>query len=275
MLGTTAQLVALCCHFNGRARGAAARPFFPANSTCQFCEYIHFARPEARGSGESSSWVVVAQTPEEWLQQEAKPGRSAVIVRARGDDPGISDRMFAGFVGGAGRWLLALTADGTRDLWEASWEVGNQSATDQRIWQVRYGLVAERVELALPQMQTVQALSAQLAKALRAIATFAEERRLDGFAACFRRAIRCLSGDDPFAEVAHKDLAPEGVLDLPAQRLLAACQAAWVFGGMGSWNDLSFDGADQTRYDKVSEKLYTLLNEGICASANASAVRGT
>src|SRR5262249_28395244 len=128
---------------------------------------------------------------------------------------------------------------------------------------------------AMPRMQTVDALSVQLQEALADIVAFADDHHTEGFAAYFRKAIACLSDDDPFAVVYHKDLAPDGILDLPAQRLLAACQAAWVFGGMGSWNDMSFDGAEQKRYDRVSEKLFALLNDGICASANSSAGSGT
>ena len=45
---------------------------------------------------------------------------------------------------------------------------------------------------------------------------------------------------------------------LPAAQLLGAAQSAWVFGGMGSWNDLGFEGEDQALYDRLSEELYRL-----------------
>jgi hypothetical protein len=182
--------------------------------------------------------------------------------------------MSAGFVGGGGRWLLAVTADKGKNLWEASWEVGNRKAPDKRIWRVRYGLVAEQAEFSMPKIRTVDAVCVQLQEALADIVAFADEHRIEGFGASFRKAIGCFSGDAPSAEVRHKDLVPDGLLDLPAQRILAACQAAWVFGGMGSWNDMGFDGAEQTRYENVSNRLFALLNEGICASANSSAGGG-
>jgi hypothetical protein len=43
-----------------------------------------------------------------------------------------------------------------------------------------------------------------------------------------------------------------------------------VFGGMGSWNDMGFEGSDQREYDRVSELLFTALNETIQTAANAS-----
>jgi hypothetical protein len=51
---------------------------------------------------------------------------------------------------------------------------------------------------------------------------------------------------------------------------LDACQSAWVFGGMGSWNDMGFEGADQKEYDHVSEQLFAALNETIQAAVDAS-----
>jgi hypothetical protein len=73
----------------------------------------------------------------------------------------------------------------------------------------------------------------------------------------------------------HKDLSPEGDLpegDLPeaASILLDAVQSAWVFGGMGSWNDMGFEGPDQKEYSCVSELLFHAINETIEAATDAS-----
>jgi hypothetical protein len=70
----------------------------------------------------------------------------------------------------------------------------------------------------------------------------------------------------------HKDLVVEGAAPSLAKALLDAAQSAWVFGGMGSWNDLGFEGADQAEYDRVSQQLFTVLNETIQVAANACCV---
>jgi hypothetical protein len=59
-------------------------------------------------------------------------------------------------------------------------------------------------------------------------------------------------------------------MPLEAKQLLGAVQAAWVFGGMGSWNDLGFDGDDQQEYDKLSIELFLLLNQAICSAINTT-----
>ena len=68
----------------------------------------------------------------------------------------------------------------------------------------------------------------------------------------------------------HKDLAPDGCLPPLAVCLLDACQTAWVFGGMGSWNDMMFGGDAQAEYVRTSERLFLTLGEVIRAAANAS-----
>jgi hypothetical protein len=274
MVGPTAQLIALACHFNGRARGIPAEIFFPSNSTCRFCEYVRLVRRRCNWFGKSTSWQTDASTPDVWLAREAKPDRSALILHQRFDDPRISDRMSAGFIGGGGRWLLTTTSGGSCDVWEAGWEVGNRDAADQRIWRVTYGLIEENSRTDFPRSQSLDVLHRSLRSSLEEILLFAERNQLEGFAGCFRKGIACLSAKDPFELVFHKDLAPAGLLGLAAKQILAACQAAWVFGGMGSWNDMGFDGEEQVVYERVSENLFSLLNECICAGTNSSAGSG-
>jgi hypothetical protein len=251
----------------------SVNPFFPANSTCQFCESIQFLRQQTPLLGQPPVWTVIENSPDEWFAREARPGRNARLVYQRADDPNFPRRLTASFAGG-GQWLLVLRARGRSDLWEASWEVGNQHAADRHTWRVRYGLVAENLKQEMPKLRTVEALFPELRRTLGDVLAFAEEQQLDGFAGSFRKAIKCLSANDPFAEVYHKDLAPVGFLILPERQLLAACQAAWVFGGMGSWNDMGFDGKEQVRYERLSASLFALLNEGICVGTNSAAVRG-
>lgn len=271
MVGPTAQIAALTCHLNARKRGMTTHRFFPDNSTCRFCEFIHFLRPKRGWLSRGGRWQVIARTPDEWMDSVTSGDFSrAMLVHESVDHPQFPDRMSAGFVGGGGRWLLSTQRGNRSEYWEAGWQVANKDAADQRIWQVRYMLVAERESV--PSVATpVVELTARLIRALTEINSFAREHDLGGFADCFTKAEECLVAEHPFTLVYHRDLTPEGAISLPAARVLAACQAAWVFGGMGSWNDLGFDGTDQERYNKLSDHLYGLLNKCICAGVNESA----
>jgi hypothetical protein len=267
MLGPTAQFVALACHFNGRALGLWPSSFLLANSTAQFCERIQFLRRQA------DQWTITAYTPNEWLDHEARPERRAYIVHRRTENPRHPDRESAIFVGGGGRWQLALLEDGRMDVWEAGWKGGNPKAPEHRVWQVTYALVAGNVSSALPELPSPEAIIPRFQETLAKMLKFCKRHQMSAFAECFLKASECLTADDPFALVYHRDLAPDGLLSLSAKRVLAACQAAWVFGGMGSWNDIGFKGEEQQLYEELSEGLFTLLNDAISVGANSAALR--
>ena len=45
---------------------------------------------------------------------------------------------------------------------------------------------------------------------------------------------------------------------------------AWVFGGMGSWNDVYFDDREaRTEYEAISRHLYSALLTALLASVNS------
>jgi len=68
----------------------------------------------------------------------------------------------------------------------------------------------------------------------------------------------------------HPDLLPAGV-DRSRQRLLAGATKAYVFGGMGSWNDMGFrDSAVQERYGALSRILYESMMLAFDAATNAA-----
>jgi hypothetical protein len=55
-----------------------------------------------------------------------------------------------------------------------------------------------------------------------------------------------------------------------ARRLISGAAAAWVFGGMGSWNDIWFkDKGLQSEYNRVTEELYAAVSDGIGTAVNA------
>lgn len=95
-----------------------------------------------------------------------------------------------------------------------------------------------------------------------------DQTRLGKFRGLLCRGLEGLAATSPV----H---ANPSLLPLEAIQLLSAAQSSWVFGGMGSWNDLGFEGEDQATYESLSEELYGTVNRAIVAATNASAVGGT
>ena len=268
MNGEIAQMIALTCHGNAALRGEQISPFFPSNSTCQYCDCVKFfeiTKTLFRGQRERE----VAQTPDSWFQYLVKNEASGIrLWRSPHNQTDMPDRMLAGFVGGGGTWTMEVVLpSGFSALWIARWEVWNQDAPNNKIWRATYGHLGDK-ERSADAESDLSEISERLLAALRDIRTFSEAQQCDGFTRCFDEAIESLTSSKQSGY--HKDLAPEGSIPPVAVGMLDACQSGWVFGGMGSWNDMGFDGDDQVEYERVSEQLFEAIADSLSCAATAS-----
>lgn len=272
MQGTIAQIVALAIYGNACFSGTGqVVPFPSTHSTLAFCEFVKFV--DLTRSSESWSETLFAVDPASWIQKLKSNGvhaaRMAYMSSAENRD-GATDRMLVGFVGGGGRWLLETRGPDGSDYWEGRWEVGGQGRTDRKIWQVTYGRIAINQSSPLHSPVDLEDLKRHLAKNLTEISVFARHHKLDGFAKAFENGLSSLESLSPGADLYHNDMVLAG-MPLTAAQLLSAAQSSWVFGGMGSWNDLGFEGHEQAVYEGLSEELYRLLNEAIVSATNSTA----
>jgi hypothetical protein len=270
MNGPLAQIVALTCFGNASIDGTTVPRFFPQNSTSQFCESVSFVELKKSFFGQAKE-IVVANTPDEWFAALVKRGAAGIrLIRMAQNDPQISDRMAASFVGGGGTWMMEVLSDADRsEYWAARWEVMNQNAPDSRIWKVTYALVGHGRTMP-DDRRGLQIVMADFHKSLESIHSFAARETSGSFTDCFANALRAF--EEPAADVGyHKDLAPPNQLSIDQSVALKAAMCAWVFGGMGSWNDMGFDGATHIEYERVSEELFGFLNEVIEIAASSTA----
>ena len=171
----------------------------------------------------------------------------------------------AAFAGGIPAGLLTTSGAGN-ELWRASWTVGNSDVPDQRIWQVNYHNT--RVSFG-PQRLDVQDAATALLKSLHRAHAFAARHDLDPWQQIFTNAQQQWFAADA-EPVYHQDLFPDGCYDPASRRLASMAQAAWVFGGMGSWNDLGFPETDlHTEYEQITQDLFSSVMHSCLASANA------
>lgn len=268
MQGPIAQIVALTSWGNARLRGAAAA--LPDDHIAlQYCESVRFVDL----GGEAPNWIETpwADDPHQWFAQLARehvtslhlwhhsPGAEQV------GDTRVAERMLVGFVGGGGRWLIEARKGRHSDYWEGKWELGDRSRKDHKIWRVSYGRISAGAAQSEAPAESVEGLVAELGKCLAEIASFARSQEYYQFADAFDAGLAALS-TPPDAETGL--LLPPSA-PAQARQLVAAVERAWVFGGMGSWNDIGFDGEDQRRYESLSEQLYQLLNRATLMAANA------
>lgn len=271
MQTSIAQLAALTIYGNAYLlRPGAVAGFYPANSTFQFCESVNFIELHKDGN----NWVEepFAGDPVIWFEALRKHRVDTLRMQyVPSGQTQPADRMLVGFVGGGGRWLIEAKTSGMSDVWEARWQIGDRTRKDRKIWRVTYAMLAKNQPALQPQrLEDLDRQLQDLEQDLVAMEEFARSQKLDNFAELFRRARSRLHSEPPYSDQYHSDLTRPDFLPPVACKLLAACQDAWVFGGMGSWNDQGFDGEIQRRYEELSEKLYQWLNSTIVVAVNSS-----
>ena len=264
MQHSISQVAALVVHGNAFLRGDDVPGFWPGNSTYRFCETVSFVTFSALGPH------AYAPDPLRWFEQLRADGVLGLRLRY-GASPlsRISDRMSVALMGGGGSWIVETVKHGSLDEWRSEWKLGDRDHPQKKIWHVTYGRTREDGPLVAPRPGQ-SSVRGELTSTLAAVSQFAWRKELDAFARLFDQALQALQSDDPLAGQFHSDLAPAAALGLPSRQLLGAASAAWVFGGMGSWNDLGFEGVDGRTYEALSERLFAAIVRAIVEGANGS-----
>ena len=256
MNGELAQTIAIATHGSAWLRDPRSidlHAFVAGNSTFQYVAHVNFDGAEALP---------------EWMAARAADGVERLWLAhadvAGGGGP-LSQHLAAAFAGGGAGAILA-PGSRTSTLWRAAWGVTDRDAPDRRIWSATYRY--REVDVA-PVRPGVDATAERLVEALKAARAFAAEMSLDHWASWFAEALS--QWEEPGRTPKfHADLFPAGLFDDRAVRLASMAQSSYVFGGMGSWNDLAFDGAAERRiYADVSSELYAAMLEGFVAAVNS------
>jgi hypothetical protein len=273
MQGPIENALMLVAAGNAQLAGRDITGFWPDAPTFKFLKLCEFRLPPPSGN-ENDEFPLVAADPMEWLRFQKANCRGYRLhhtQRQRGPNQQIDtpDRMLAAFVGGGPRFLIEAVGQFNSELWEGFHRLGDRNDPDRRIWlctHILQGMVpVKEVEPVQPLSSVLELLHAALAD----IEAYARAEKYDTFADCFARASAALAGErqDPWPH--EKEIVRYTGFDQRQLNVLHAVNHAWVFGGMGSWNDLG--GGPQ--YDEVSEKLYSALNDSI-AALGSSTFRG-
>jgi hypothetical protein len=272
MQGSIAQIIALTTYGNAVLQGElepSSIDLYAQNSSFKFCESVRFL-DHPRGFL-STKQTVLALDVQRWFDVLRKTGARALRM-SYGPSGGkeIADRMLVGFVGGGGKWLVESYAAEKSAYWESRWQLGDRDRVDKRIWRVDYERIASDKPPTNPGVVDMEELKKTMRLSLEEMANFSRSQNLDWFTKAFDGGIARLDAAAPLEGLYHADIAPPGFLPLSANQLLGSVQAAWVFGGMGSWDDHSPDEPEaNARYHELSERFYQLLNRVIVAAANS------
>lgn len=269
MQGNVAQALALVCVGNAALGGRDVRGFWPNASVFRFSKICEFLTPSPANADD---WVQVAHDPLAWfetLRSSCLGLRLHVAPRPlQAGQSLLNERMSVGFVGGGPRWLIETVGRERSQVWQGFDKLLDRNDPQQKIWANGYllqgetepqSLTSDPLDLATSELEVVLVEIEQLANALQA----------GNFAECFANARAALTSAEA-APSFYEDIIDYSGMSIEAQRALMAVSSAWVFGGMGSWNDMSAPPELSERYERDSEALFQSLQRLIAAIANST-----
>lgn len=235
-----------------------------------YCNKVLFHIPV-----EGNETQYTTQAPIDWFLSLKYRGVKQVKLHYKSvPNLNMPERMSAGFVGGAGIWMVETVLDGKSEFWYSKWQVDEHQRKlgSDRIWTVIYKK-APITEL-LTEVYTVDTQAEELKLILSQLVSFCSEIKESGWQSIFAGAKTVLDNAKPSVSTYLKDMIVDGVYTPEALALMEAADRSYVFGGMGSWNDVvSFETKEQeSTYLALSDKLYASLNKCILAFANSCVI---
>lgn len=261
MTGNIALTIALVSYGNCYINKLSNCEFKDTNSTINLYNKIKFL------DYENNIESTIAGSINEWFKFLTVDKVNCLKLHYQSEEP--EDRMLVAFIGGGGRWVIEAQKDNSSDYYQGF--LKSTRSINKRSWAVNYLRIAKNSKQIRLYSSNLKKIKKILSEDLKNIYRFAIANKLSNFAKYFENGIECLNSDNPFTldSVYHKDLVPDNYYSLIAQQILSACQSSWVFGGMGSWNDMSFEGKNKIIYEKVSEKLYKDISNSIVCAINS------
>ncbi len=267
MQGPIENALMLAAAGNAFLGGKDIAGFWPNAPTFHFVKLFEFRDRPASGRDEDE-YPLVAPDPMAWFQHYKGRARGFRLHHMAGERTEAQkqikapDRMLVGFVGGGPRWLVEVSLGQTSEMWEGFHRFGDRK--EAKPWLCTNIMQGEVAAGDLKPVDLNDALS-DLRTILPEIEAFAREEKLDNFAECFANASKALASPPAETPWLH-DVARYAGFDQRQLSVLQAVGHAWVFGGMGSWNDTG----GGPRYDELSERLFAALNDTICGLANST-----
>ncbi len=201
----------------------------------------------------------IATDPGDWISfLKGSKAKRVLLHFVEMDQYGLPDHITSAFVGGGSQWLIEVEYDDANQVY--SFEERNSGTLKDQF------ILLNRDYAYQGPSPTVESTRLQIGNVLKALADFAESHEQSSpWASNFESAWRTLNE----SVVGNPDFIPSGIYSLVSHQLLETAFQSWVFGGMGSWNDLAFNDADQERYLKLTDELYKTICDSIVAGVNS------
>ena len=260
-----AQMIALIAYGNGylSSERRESRELLPSHSTFQHVFNISFQKWETVDSIPRSSGILAKNTRGWFSQLETDRNRylKLDLLNLQHLPPPYATSLFT--AGGA--WVIQ-TDQGK--CWQPKWSFLQQKSRQTRMWNVEYW---ERDNIpVIGDFPDIQNAYQDLENCLVEAKDFSMRRKF-GWEKCFEKALLLLDNRSPVLPF-YADLLPSTFMNIKVRQLLAGALQAWVFGGLGSWNDMHItDSSLENEYQQIPKSLYASVIQIVGAVTNSTA----
>ncbi|HUT82592.1 MAG TPA: hypothetical protein VMZ29_15455 [Candidatus Bathyarchaeia archaeon] len=166
------------------------------------------------------------------------------------------------FFGGMGSsWYIFAEKNSKFDVWKQKWQAEYGETISY------YYLLVEGMELEKISSLSLETTIRFMKITLQELIDFTSRNKLDNWTNVFQTALNKFEINNP-SDLLSDDYLPADCYSLEAKQILAACDQAWVFGGMGSWSDV-VNVDDYDLFRRLTNNLYDTLNNSIAAVINS------
>lgn len=262
MTGILAQTISLTSYGNEYLLNGKLNNFFPNHSSFEHCKNVEFIATMDKNFANTKKEITGIKNPELWFELLKK--ENCKKLRLFFQNSKEDDHKTVGFVGGGGNWFIETVYENHSDFWISRWEPDEEN----NAWKVTYIKVAEHKPILNQQYNLLQTKE-KLKNILKRISDFAKKETLENWCEIFITALNCLDDEHPESDFYHSDLINNDNYELKNIQLLMSASKSFVFGGMGSWNDMSFEQKEKEElYNSLSIELYDTMNKAIICSIN-------
>ena len=264
MTGTLVQIITITSFGNEFLKNGKLTDFYPKNSSFQFCDFVDFREIKKKNIFSSKKEIITAENPLDWFKHLKNINCKKLRIFHQTEKE--NDHQLAGFIGGGGNWFIETVFSNHSDFWIGNWN--HDKNLTEKPWQVTYSKVVEK-QTSINQKYDIKTTRSELQNILERITTFAFKETTENWGIIFETAKETLNSKKPETDFYHKDLINTDNYNLENRQLLLSASKAFVFGGMGSWNDMGFENEETNKkYNELSTELYSIINKAIICAIN-------
>lgn len=199
-----------------------------------------------------------AANPTEWLIKMKNDGYQRLYFFCN-----EMNWELAGFPNEGAKIIIKAEKDGHYDFWRVAWGEDEDEEDSCFVIYYRTDLLWK---MSPPYEDSLENCVKFFPPLIEEINAFAKKHNgkhnLSVFIDCFESALQTLKSDDPSGIIFEEQMFPWQFFSLDAKRVMSAIEKSWVFGAIGSWNDMAYTNeSDQKEYEKISRFFYSKLIE--------------